>query len=402
MAVPSATTLPRGAAPLRGKKKVRYDIVVGLVLLAMVSVTYSIVKPTLHIVKEQQVAEQPLQKIIDNKPVETVDSELLANEQLFLDTIKSCIPGQEAKHQKCGTYIPPDNGDKQRIAVIAPPGQMSEMLWHWIDKVRKKHQKALDKIPMEFIRTSHVPPYGYGKTHGLSKIIRLVPRPLVMGVADALQQIIVDGEQNHHHQEGEQPLALHQQDITLNDLKAVLRQLMRFHCRLSKVAAHTAIFSVNLNDFMDNIDEATQKLYDFLKHSPDKKVSEQDELDDMMQQMGAMDGGMDDVGMLSSELGFVSKILTRIQAESSQSQLKVLTVLDEVLRDEMWKTKNMTTWPCESFFSVGEANARTELSLFATKIGRGFAPNCSAPFAQCWVDRDKCEAEGDGVCKGKK
>jgi len=225
-------------------------------------------------------------------------------------------------------------------------------------------------------------------------VIRLVHKPLVMGVADALQYIIVQGEQNHHKTPDE-PL-LHQQDITLKDLKAVLRQFMRFHCRLSKLAAHTAILSINLDDFMDNYEEATQKVYEFLKYSQDGQDDYEDGLEDQNAELG---GGMEEVGILSSELGFVKQILTRIQAEN---HVKVLEVLDTTLVHEMMNTKNLTNWPCESFWTVGEVGERTQLSPFATQIAKSFSPNCSAPFAQCWVPRDKCEAVGDGVCPDKK
>ena len=234
----------------------------------------------------------------------------------------------------------------------------------------------------------------------MTKIIRLVPKPLVMGVADAIQRIIVDGEHHHHMLPGE-PL-LHQDDITLADLKSVLRQFMRFHCRLSKVAAHTAILSINLNDFIDNEEYVNQKLYDFIKASPDGKDVEPSQEDELADLQLAMNGGMEDIGMLSSELNFVSKILTRIQAESHGS-INVLEVLDGVLRDEMWKTKNLTNWPCESFWTVGDPpRQKTELSHFAIKVARNFSPNCTDPLADCWVARDKCEAAGDGVCKEKK
>lgn len=220
-----------------------------------------------------------------------------------------------------------------------------------------------------------------------------------MGVADALQQIIVDGEQHHHSLPGE-PL-LHQKDITIDDLKSVLRQFMRFHCRLSKLAAHTAILTINLNDFIDNEEYTNQKLYDFIKASPDGKDVEPNPEDEVADLQMAMNGGMDEIGMLSGELDFVSKILTRIQAESHGS-IKVLEVLDRALRDEMKKTNDMTKWPCESFWTVGEPGHETELSQFATKVARNFSPNCTDPLADCWVARDKCEAAGDGVCKETK
>lgn len=398
MAVPRATTISHGAQ-YRLKKQVRYDIVVALLLLVLLASFYSIIKPTMHVAEQQDLAELPHKHMDIAKPVETVDSELLLHEQDFLSTIQSCLPDPNDKKNKCGEYIPDNNQNRQRVALVAPPGEMSQMLWHWVQQIAKQHEKALmtnSAHPIEWIRTSHVPSYGYGgKTHGLTKIIRLVPKPLVMGVADALQKIIVDGEHNHHNQPGE-PL-LHQQDITLEDLKAVTRQFMRYHCRLSKVAAHTAVLSINLDDFMDNYEEVTQRMFDFLKYSQeDSNNNLEDEQGDMM-----MDGGgmMGDVNMLSSELTFVKQILTRIQATS---HVNVLEILDKVLLEEMKKTKNLTTWPCESFWTVGEPGEQTKLSLFATQIARSFSPNCTAPFTNCWVKRDQCEAAGDGICKEKK
>lgn len=409
MAVPSAESIQNGAKYQRPKPKVRYDIVVLLAILVLVSIYNSIIRPTMHVVQEQDVAVLPVKHLDLAHPVEMVDSELLANEQMFLDTMKSCVPGskQLKKNQKCGEYVPENNGNQQRIALLVPPGEMSNMIWKWVSGVVKQHEETLmakgdaHHHPIEFIRTSHVPPYGYGKTHGLTKVIRLVPKPLVMGVADALQQIIVNSE-SHHDLPGEPEL--HQKDITLIDLKAVLRQFMRFHCRLSKLAAHTAIMNIDLNDFMDNLDEMTQKLYEFLKFTGDAQTEKQIEEDkygggDGQYGAGGMGGGMEDVNMLSSDMSFVKSILTRIQADNKD--IKVLHVLDEVMRDELWKTKNLTNWPCESFWTVGEAHARMDLSHFAVKIARNFSPNCTAPFANCWVPRDTCEANGDGECQKK-
>lgn len=396
MAVPSANTIPKGGAPLRKAKSGRQDIVIGLVLLAVLTVAFTIVKPTMDVVKETEEAALPMKKVVNiEKPVETVDSDLLEHEDDFLRTIKSCVPGID---KKCGTWVP-DTPKKQRIAIITPPGQMGDMLWKGIEKVTKQHQRVLAKlkVPIDFIRTSHVPPYGYGKTHGLTKIIRLVHKPLVMGVADAMQQIIVDGE-NHHHQLPGEPL-LHQADITLDDLKSVLRQFMRFHCRLSKVAAHTAILSINLNDFIDNEEYTHQKIYDFISSNPFGNKEEPDPEDEAADLQGLFGGGMDDIGMLSGELDFVSKILTRIQAES-HGTIKVLDELDKVLKDEMRISKDLTNWPCESFWTTGnDPSDKTKIGHFATKVARNFSPNCTDPFANCWVPRDKCEAAGEGNCK---
>jgi hypothetical protein len=79
-------------------------------------------------------------------------------------------------------------------------------------------------------------PYGYGKTHGYTRIISVVPQPLLMGATDTLKAAV----------ESLSSLStpVSKNDITLNDLKAALRQQVRYTCRLNHIAAHTAIWSV--------------------------------------------------------------------------------------------------------------------------------------------------------------
>jgi hypothetical protein len=156
MAVPSADTIPRGSQ-LRSKKKVRSDIFIALLLMILGSLMFTIIKPTVQMVEKQDMAELPMKKFNLEKPIETVDSDLLKHEDDFLRTIKSCIPG---KDEKCGMFVSEKVG-KQRIAVISPPGLLGEMLWKAIQKVVKQHEHVLNKIaPFELIPGSHVPPYG--------------------------------------------------------------------------------------------------------------------------------------------------------------------------------------------------------------------------------------------------
>ena len=138
-------------------KKVIFAILIGLLLLILGSLTFTIIQPTAQIAEKQDLVEAPLKKFNLEKPVETVDSELLAHEDDFLRTIKSCIPG---KDKQCGMFISEKVG-KQRIAVISPPGRMGDMLWKAIQKVTKQHEKVLSKTtPFELLPGSHVPPYG--------------------------------------------------------------------------------------------------------------------------------------------------------------------------------------------------------------------------------------------------
>ena len=53
--------------------------------------------------------------------------------------------------------------------------------------------------------------------------------------------------------------------ITLEVIKASLRQQIRYHCRLSHVAAHTALWSISLEEFFAySIDELIEQIQIFL------------------------------------------------------------------------------------------------------------------------------------------
>jgi hypothetical protein len=85
-------------------------------------------------------------------------------------------------------------------------------------------------------------------------------------------------------------------------------------------------------------------------------------------------------------------------AQSTSPGQDVLQILDEVLLEEMRISKNLTAWPCESFWKVGEADVPLELSPIIQRISQDLSPNCTAPFTECFVQRDKCEYNGNGKC----
>jgi hypothetical protein len=90
-------------------------------------------------------------------------------------------------------------------------------------------------------------------------------------------------------------------------------------------------------------------------------------------------------------------LMSLVQATASDDN--ILRTLDDVLLDEMKISKNLTAWPCESFWTVGEPDDRLTISPVVSRISKAMSPNCSAPFTSCVVKRDKCEYEGDGTCK---
>ena len=324
-------------------------------------------------------SEQQQQTRVDDLNVE-VDVEDLPHEDMFNATIKSCMP---IKNKKCKQFIPePIGNDKkkvQRVALIAPPGDISKSLLHRIEEVLHHHnherQNKVD-LDIEVIERTHVPPYGYGKTHGLTKVLRLVPQPLVLEVTDALQALLEPGETH----------AI----ITLDDVKVAQRQIIRFHCRLSHLGAHTALLSVGFMDMLAAPGEILHNLQSFLVP---KDIPEKHDGDDDLQ--FAPDD--DQEGLFQAQEVWGSNILTHLQSVSQQDVNKVL---DQVLLDEMKLSKNLTAWPCQSFWTAGEAPDPTKLSPLTQRLARALSPDCDDPYASCFVKRDKCEAKGDGLCKG--
>jgi hypothetical protein len=227
------------------------------------------------------------------------------------------------------------------------------------------------ELDIEVIETSHVPPYGYGKTHGLTKVLRLVPEPLVLEVTDTLQYLLRPGE-----------------SVTLADIRAGLRQIMRFHCRLSHLAAHTAILSVSYTEMLTEPADVKEKLQAFLVPK------------DVQEKAGAEDDLVtpddDQNGLFEAQEAYGTQILSRIQ---QVSKVDVNKILDEVLLEELKQTKNLTMWPCQPFWTSGEAADPTKLSPLVQRLAKALSPHCDDPCANCFVDRDKCEARGDGLCK---
>jgi hypothetical protein len=91
-------------------------------------------------------------------------------------------------------------------------------------------------------------------------------------------------------------------------------------------------------------------------------------------------------------------LMSLVQATISSDE-NILRTLDEVLVDEMKISKNLTSWPCESFWTVGDPDDRLQLNPIIRRISKAMSPNCSAPFTSCFVKRDKCEYTGDGKCQ---
>lgn len=189
------------------------------------------------------------------------------------------------------------------------------------------------------------------------------------------------------------PTSSKQSPVSLNDLQFTLRQLIRFHCRISHISAHTALLTIPLNEMILNPDQVVEQLRLFLGKSSDQPKQ--------AHIVTAMEVHQTRKELKDETTAALQSIRTSAMTLLSQvvDADNVLEVLSNVLRHELRSTKNLTDWPCQSFWSVGEDSDPYNLPLESKRIAAALSPNCSATFSNCWVHRDLCEAKGDGPCK---
>ena len=102
--------------------------------------------------------------------------------------------------------------------------------------------------------------YGYGKTHGFTKIIRLVQHPIVGEVIQALNAAASKINSSSIYSKSDATTSMietdghiyfaSQMDLISKDrpfMSNGLRQIVRWHCRLSHVAAHTLLHNVHIH-----------------------------------------------------------------------------------------------------------------------------------------------------------
>jgi hypothetical protein len=358
-----------------------------VVLLGALVSLISIIGPTMYLIEQHDAhTSNMIQRSMD-PPERMVPIDDLKNEERFQNTIKSCLP--QHNPSQCKQYIPPTppgEASQQRVVLLAPPGEISGPLLNRISAIVNHHNERSDTkqdLNIALLTRSHVPPYGYGKTHGLTKIIRLVPQPLLLEVSDALQSLL-------------QPHETYT-DITLEDVKTGLRLIIRYHCRLSHIAAHTAILSVNFTELITDPNAVNQALDEFL--IPKDYTAENREVDDKTG--GGFFPDDDEGGLLEAQVRWGTHMLTYIQFHNPH--VEVERVLDQVLMEELDQSKNLTAWPCLPFWAAGNPDNPTVLpSELTQRLARELSPDCNDPMASCWVERDKCEAAEDAVCSGNK
>ena len=338
-------------------------------------------------VKNKARRQQKIKHDLPLKEIELFPDDL--HHDGFFATLKSCLPAESGA--KCKQFIP-DSG-VERIGILSPPGSLGVVFDTFIDDVLRLHPPFQNRS-LEIIKTSHVPPYGYGKTHGFTKFIRLVTMPLLLAASDLVLDQVTQG------------FIPSMDDITLDDVTQALQQLVRWHCRLSHVAAHTAIMTVTLEEFLGDPWEEEYQVRVFLG-----LLQQDDETTSLQDHMELVHHVDEDklVGSMYETVHRATNLVTRldhmIRAEADKHKSKVSNIgdlTDAILNDELKSTDNLKGWPCKSFWDLGDATTGSKITEISQRTAKLFAPNCTSRSSNCWVPRDLCEAHGDAKCVQQK
>jgi hypothetical protein len=271
--------------------------------------------------KEYMPVEIPL--VVDN----SAERAIMAAEESIAKTLRSCL-GKYCYDSR------PDGSAVDRIALLAPPMSGEKQLLAFLQPL-VSHDKSIEIVP-----STHVPPYGYGKNHGWNAIVRLY-RPIPVHA-----------------------LALsHASDDTSELFAKQSRQLVRWHCRLNHVAAHTRTLTVHVDSLLANPALEVDRIITFIVGKKGGKYPRQRMLDDIAALIAALKAG----GVVpTSTAKAPSAVLATAGAQAMQ--------------DEFTMSKGLTKWPCQRF---------NDPILSGLPINpKSLAANCTAPFTKCSVPYD--------------
>eukprot|EP01039_Chlorochromonas_danica_P000576 gene576-620_t len=288
-------------------------------------------------VDESSLPVQPSPTVVIAPPVE--DRNILPNEAFLSSTYKSCL----GKYCLDVDYKDAMGSPITRIGLLSP-----EDGWTPLKDILLLLQSLSDsKTRIEVVSSSHVPPYGYGRNHGWSRIIRLADRiPL-----QASRMI---------EQENSSPLVVDER--VLKQYATQVRQLTRWHCRLNHVAAHSTMLTIYVEDLIARPITEIQRLASFA---------------------GIRASDADIRNLLESKFPSFLEFLTSSSHRSSPSLKHLQTVSEETIKDELLLSKNLTEWPCRSFKELEDAGIVLQKSRYFK-----LAANCSLPYVKCTIRFD--------------
>jgi len=238
-------------------------------------------------------------------------------------------------------------------------------------------------LEIDTIHGTSVPPYGL--KHGYKKIIRLVTDPLQVAVADTIlasNEIIREERMNAKFYS-------RLDNLFGNDIGIVgpniLRQVVRWHCRLSHTSAHTPVLSVKLSDFLSS----PKKLDDIINFAFAFTEADDDAVPDLHKVESTLKR-LKDFERLEIA---VERAREKSQEFKSNSLMKKMT---SALKEELETTQNLQAWPCKSFWLPDEfrdlrKNTENIDGNLLFQTARVMSPNCHQDFSTCEKAIDRCE-----------
>lgn len=263
-----------------------------------------------------------------------------------------------------------------RVGLLAIPQSGGELILQLIGHVGEGFEL------IDTTLTSNVPCYGYGKNHGWTRLVRIARRllPHALSLVANVDNATVLGTTN----------AL---------LDSQIKQLVRWHCRVSHVAAHTKVLTIFVEDLLARPVVELEKILTFIgvKYSrPALSVASSSFSERLVKHLS---GGISKYSVQKLESSGTP--LVQLSDGSSTGASGSTTVLYEIPREyvfhmlealesELHHSNGLTKWPCASLRDLGssagpkqQSVSRSTLALFVPP--EILAANCSDPFVRCSV-----------------
>lgn len=242
----------------------------------------------------------------------------------FEASIKSCLGAQCFDEKSTQHPI-------SRIGFLSPDTHGVDKLLDLVLLAGKK-AKLIDDGKRSAEVSTNVPAYGYGKNHGWSRIVRIVSK-----VPEHALKVL---ERNRQESPSQSLYA------------AQLEQLMRWHCRLNHVAAHSSMLSVFTEDLLERPSVEIYKILSFMGVRPS-----QYDIEEALQRVE----GRQALTALSESFGVVPNEL-------------VATAVSQMTAT----TQKLSKWPCDSFREL-ESTSGEVLPLPCKTLH----PDCDSQLVSC-------------------
>lgn len=165
-----------------------------------------------------------------------------------LSLLTSCLP--ESDPDKTCRLRRKPGASSQNVGVVRPPGLFGMLLQSFVEEVVSSHPIQHDEAilnPINFIQEGHE----------FTNVVRLSVLPMLLQAADLMLDA-ADTNTTDHSQ------------FTTSDVEETIRELVQWHCHLSKIANDTALLTLSGKKILSRPREAARELGNFLGFQIDR------------------------------------------------------------------------------------------------------------------------------------